>query len=93
MDHASSESRRHPVSKPTKPTTKKVRQPSSAAKFIDAAQLCDRYGGVSFMWIERRLQSDPEFPRPRKFGRLRYFNLDELIAWERKTAAKSQAVA
>ena len=81
------------MSKPTTKTAKKVRQPSSAAKFIDAAQLCDRYGGVSFMWIERRLQSDPEFPRPRKFGRLRYFDLAELESWERKTAAKSHAAA
>jgi predicted DNA-binding transcriptional regulator AlpA len=75
---------------PTKPA-KKVRQPSSAAKYIDAAQLCERYGGVSFMWIERRLESDPDFPRPTKFGRLRYFDLAELERWERRAAVKSHA--
>jgi hypothetical protein len=36
--------------------------------YLTAAQLRERYGGVSHMWIERRLKSDPAFPRPKKFG-------------------------
>jgi hypothetical protein len=37
------------------------------------------------------LKRDRTFPRPVKFGRLRFFKVDELIAWERATAAKSRA--
>ena len=73
------------------PVKRNPRQPPSTAKYMDAAQLCERYGGVSFMWIERRLETDPDFPRPLKFGRLRYFDIAQLEQWERKTAAASAA--
>jgi hypothetical protein len=43
------------------------------------------------MWLVRILKRDPTFPRPVKFGRLRFFRIDELIAWERAAAAKSHA--
>ena len=36
------------------------------------------------MWIERRIKTDPTFPRPQIFGRLRFFALAEIEAWERK---------
>lgn len=68
-----------------------ARGPPSATKFITVAQLCERYGGVSFMWIERRLKDDPTFPKPVKFGRLRFFDIDEVIAWERAQVLKSDA--
>jgi predicted DNA-binding transcriptional regulator AlpA len=68
-----------------------VRGPPDTAIYISAPQVCDRYGGVSHMWLERMLKRDPTFPRPSKFGRLRFFKIDELIAWERAAAAKSRA--
>jgi predicted DNA-binding transcriptional regulator AlpA len=40
------------------------------------------------MWIERRLADDSGFPRPTKFGRLRFWKLAEIEAWERAQAAK-----
>ena len=61
------------------------------AIYISAPQVCQRYGGVSPMWLVRTLQRDPRFPRPHKFGRLRFFKVADLIRWERETAAKSAA--
>jgi hypothetical protein len=56
---------------------------------VTAEQVRQRYGGVSRMWIERRLKSDPRFPRPEKFGNslLRMFDLDALESWERSSVA------
>jgi hypothetical protein len=59
--------------------------PKLTKKFLTVNQLCERWGGVSNMFIERRLKSDPGFPRPRKFddGRIRFFDLDEIENYER----------
>ena len=63
-------------------------KPPSAARFyLTAKQLRARYGGRSHMWIERRLLSDPTFPRPAYFGRFRFWALDEIEAWERAAIA------
>jgi predicted DNA-binding transcriptional regulator AlpA len=60
----------------------------SKKEFIRTNQLRKRWGGCSHMFIERRLKSDPTFPRPVKFGgRLRLWDLDEVEAYERKCAA------
>jgi hypothetical protein len=53
------------------------------AKFVSMKQLCARYGGRSPMWVERKLASDDRFPKPRKFGRLRFWDLQELENYER----------
>jgi len=58
--------------------------------YINARQLRDRYGGVSHMWIERKLTSDPEFPTPTYFGTRRYWTLAEIEAWERVAAKRSR---
>jgi predicted DNA-binding transcriptional regulator AlpA len=61
-------------------------------KFLRTSQILARYDGVSFMWLERKLRSDPTFPRPFKFGgRYRFFDLDELEAWERQQAKNRDA--
>ena len=67
-----------------------ARSPSvpAGAVFISAPQVCDRYGGRSHMWLERKLQNDPEFPRPKYFGRLRFFEISELENYERSSAAR-----
>jgi predicted DNA-binding transcriptional regulator AlpA len=63
-------------------------------KYLTAAQLCARYGGRSHMWVERKLKSDPRFPRPKKFGgRLRLFDLDEIEAYERAAVARETVAA
>ena len=60
----------------------------SRETFLSAKQVRERYAGVSHMWIERRLADDSGFPRPTKMGRLRFWKLAELEAWERAQAAK-----
>jgi predicted DNA-binding transcriptional regulator AlpA len=65
--------------------------PPPDAAYIDAPQLLARFGGRSHMWLVRLLARDPTFPRPVKIGRLRFFKTDDLIAWERATAANSRA--
>lgn len=58
--------------------------------YITARQLRNRYGGVSHMWLERRMADDPKFPRPVYFGARRYWPISELEAWEREAAAKQR---
>jgi hypothetical protein len=67
-----------------------MEQHKSEKLYLTAAQLCERYGGVSHMWLERRLANDPAFPRPVRFGnsKLRMFDLAELEAYERMCATK-----
>jgi hypothetical protein len=63
-------------------------------KYLTANQLRDRWGGCSHMFIERRIVSDPDFPRPIKFGgRKRFFSLDQVEKYERKfvTSGSSKA--
>lgn len=63
---------------------------------IPAKQLRARYGGVSHMWIERKLANDPTFPRPVYISSRRYWRVGELNAWERNLATQqcpSQAAA
>ena len=59
---------------------------------IPAAKVRARYGDRSHMWIERRLHDDSGFPKPRYIGRLRFWALEELEAWERTLATKTKTV-
>jgi predicted DNA-binding transcriptional regulator AlpA len=53
-------------------------------RFLTTAQLRERWGGVSHMFIERRLESDPNFPRPLKLGqRIRFYDLYAIERYER----------
>jgi len=60
-------------------------------KYLSTKQVCERFG-VSHMWIERRIK-DSDFPRSIKLGggRLRYYALEAIEAWEKRQAAKSAA--
>jgi predicted DNA-binding transcriptional regulator AlpA len=73
------------------PTNRKIREAEPEAVYLSAPQVCQRYGGVSAMWLARKLQGDATFPRPVYFGRLRFFKIEELVAWERARAAQSRA--
>jgi len=66
-----------------------MQQHKTEKRYLTAAQLRERYGSVSHMWIERRLKSDPTFPRPVKLGGsgLRMFDLEQIEVWERACAA------
>jgi hypothetical protein len=60
--------------------------PQEQPVYITSRQLRDRYGGVSHMWIERRLAEDSEFPKPVFFGKRRFWPLARLEAYERAKA-------
>jgi predicted DNA-binding transcriptional regulator AlpA len=57
--------------------------------YLKTAQVRQRYGDASHMWIERRLASDKTFPRPVFFGRMRYWKLSDLERWEAAQAKRS----
>jgi predicted DNA-binding transcriptional regulator AlpA len=71
-------------------------QASPDQVFLTSAQVRARYGGVSDMWIHRRILTDAEFPRPTYYGRRRFWRIDELDAYDlkkaRRSALKSSAV-
>jgi len=69
-----------------------MQQDKTEKRYLTAAQLRERYGNVSHMWIERRLKRVPNFPRPVKLGGsgLRMFELDELEQWERACAVAAK---
>lgn len=73
-----------------------ARKEPDAPVYLTAPQVCQRYGNVSHMWLEDRLKLDATFPKPYRFGgngRMRFFKVDELVAWERATAAKNRTAA
>jgi len=59
--------------------------------YLNANQIMARYGQCSHMWIIRR-QADSGFPAAVYFGRNRFWKISDLIAWERKQAAKPAPV-
>jgi predicted DNA-binding transcriptional regulator AlpA len=61
--------------------------------YLPARRVWERYG-VCDMTLHRWLR-DPrmEFPRPVYFGRLRFWRISELIAWEMARAGESKEAA
>ena len=63
-------------------------------RFLTTAQLRSRWGGCSHMFIERRLASDPTFPKPVKLGgRLRLWDVDQVEAYERQFVSAAAKTA
>ncbi len=52
-------------------------------KLISASDVRRRYGGVSQMWLHRRLLDGSGFPGPVYIGAMRFWRLSELVAWEK----------
>ena len=74
-----------------KPGERLVQPPAvpAGAVYITTAQLRQRYGNLSHMWVERKLRNDPEFPRPVCFGSsFRFFKLADVEDYERRCAMK-----
>jgi predicted DNA-binding transcriptional regulator AlpA len=57
-------------------------------RYATAAQLQERYGDRSGMWLYRRLKQDPAFPRPIYIGRFRFWDLSQIEAYERLAARR-----
>jgi hypothetical protein len=50
---------------------------------VGSAELRRMFGGVSHMFVERRLKDDPTFPKPFYVKNRRFWFLKELRAWQR----------
>jgi predicted DNA-binding transcriptional regulator AlpA len=48
---------------------------------IKASTVRDLCGGVSDMWLWRRLDGDPTFPRPTYICKRRYWRERDIIQW------------
>jgi predicted DNA-binding transcriptional regulator AlpA len=57
--------------------------------YLTAVQVRARYGGRSDMWLWRRLEADPHFPKPMRVSGYRYWRLSELLKWEEQNAKAS----
>ena len=49
------------------------------------------YGGMSKMWLWRRVKNDPKFPKPRYFGRLQLYSVEELNNYDRSAILQKAA--
>ncbi len=54
--------------------------------YLKAAQVRQRFGNCSDMWITRRI-ADAGFPAPVYFGGLRFWKLSDVERWERERKA------
>ena len=55
-------------------------------RFITTKQLRVRWGGCSAMTVERRIKSDPTFPKPYHHLRVRLFDIADIETYERNAA-------
>ena len=51
-------------------------------RLLPATQLKRRYGGRSDAWLWRLLHDNPKFPRPLVIKQMRYWDEDEIEAYE-----------
>jgi predicted DNA-binding transcriptional regulator AlpA len=49
---------------------------------MTSRQVRDDLGGVSQMWLHRRLTTDPTFPKPTYIAKRRYWTRGQLRAWK-----------
>ncbi len=57
--------------------------------YLTAGQVRARYGGRSDMWLWRRLEDDPHFPKPMRVKTKRYWRVADLLEWEERNAKAS----
>jgi predicted DNA-binding transcriptional regulator AlpA len=63
----------------------------ASIRYISAAMLRARYGGISDMTLWRWLADQAlSFPKPLVINRRRFWRLDQLEAWEGAQLAKSK---
>jgi len=66
---------------------------TSLAKYLPTAKVAKRYGRTT-RTIERWLEDEKlNFPRPVYISRYKYWNIDELEAWERLRSVTSHRSA
>jgi hypothetical protein len=57
--------------------------PDDASELWPTAQVRKYLGGVSHMFIQRRLGDDPDFPAPIFIAKRRYWRSDAILNWVR----------
>jgi len=62
------------------------------ARFLTTAQIRQLWGNCSHMTIERKLRSDPNFPKAMRLGRIRLFRLEDIESYERSKIVGSNPV-
>jgi hypothetical protein len=72
------------------PTPPQLKDDITSA-YITSTQLRARYGHRSEMWVERIMATDPNFPRPIKIGRFRFWERAALEAYERSLIKRGAA--
>ena len=60
-------------------------------KRIQASHVRELCGGVSDMWLWRRLKDDPQFPRPVYIARRRFWREADVLAWLEAQAQHGEA--
>jgi predicted DNA-binding transcriptional regulator AlpA len=55
-------------------------------RYLTSAQVLERYGGRSQMWLWRRLKYDPRFPKPLKISGRQYFDEEALDRFDHACA-------
>lgn len=53
----------------------------SPERRIQAQAVRELCGGVSDMWLWRRLEKDPSFPRPVYISKRRFWREADIVAW------------
>jgi predicted DNA-binding transcriptional regulator AlpA len=65
---------------------------SNDSRYLTAAQIMERFGGVSHMWIIRRM-ADAGFPQPVRFTSSktsrRFWRVADVEQWERERALQN----
>jgi hypothetical protein len=73
-----------------------ARRTPQPKKYFTCNDLCDRWG-VSLMFIERKIRTDPTFPTYMRLGdgpkAKRTFDIDDVEAYERSRVAPRRHVA
>jgi predicted DNA-binding transcriptional regulator AlpA len=66
---------------------------NESKRYIKAAAVCERYGGISNMTLWRWLNAPGSaFPRPMYVGRYRLWDVAALDAYDRECAARCAGV-
>jgi predicted DNA-binding transcriptional regulator AlpA len=66
---------------PPAPVKRAAREIPLGARLLNGPQVLVYFGNVSKMWIERRLEDDPTFPKPVYIKGKRYWMVVELEDW------------
>jgi hypothetical protein len=65
-------------------TTKLKKPKDRKRKFIGVVELRERWNNCSHMFIERKIKTDPGFPKVYHIGRHRFFDVEELEQYEQR---------